>query len=249
MNKKPSPSMAIMLRTLATESIYVIASPNRDGEIRRAVMYKIPPTYFSRSIPIAVFRAIIKRGWVEHDGNYRWRISESGRAALAGLRDEDFIPRAPEFTSKDLLGALKERYCPPEWIFFGELRAGSGYRYGADQRIDAWAMSCYPSEKLVKLAFEIKVSRADFLREMAKPRKREFAMSVSNQFYFVTPPGLVTKNELPDDCGLMEVGADGETKIVQRAPERLCERPSWLFIASLGRRIEYELSKEEKHAI
>jgi hypothetical protein len=236
-----------MLRTLAAESIYVIASPNRYGEIRHAVMYKIPPSYFSRSIPVAIFRAIIKRGWVEHDGNYRWRISESGRAVLAGLRDEDFIPRAPEFTSKDLLGALKDRYCPPEWIFFGELRAGSGYSYGADQRIDAWAMNCYPSKKLVKLAFEIKTSRADFRRELAKPRKREFALSVSNQFYFVTPPGLVMAGELPPDCGLMVVNADGEIKIVQCAPERLCERPSWLFIASLGRRIEHALSREENH--
>lgn len=248
MNKKPSPAMALMLRALAVEGVYVIASPNRDGEIRRAVMYGIPPSYSSRLLPIAIFRAITKRGWVEHGRDYRWRISESGRAVLAGLCDEDFIPRAPEFTSKDLFDALKDRYCPPEWIFFGELRAGSGHGYGADHRIDAWAMNCYPSKKLAKLAFEIKVSRADFLREMARPRKREFALSVSNQFYFVTPPGLVMAGELPHDCGLMVVNADGEIKIVQPAPERLCDRPSWLFIASLGRRIEYALSREANHA-
>lgn len=76
--------------------------------------------------------------------------------------------------------------------------------------------------------YEVKVTRSDFFRDMAKKRqdswkweggkKIDLPGKVKHQslaaqdirgpsrFWFVTPPGLVTVDEIPDFAGLIEVG-------------------------------------------
>jgi hypothetical protein len=97
--------------------------------------------------------------------------------------------------------------------------------------MDTWASSGFN-----KVAFEVKVSRYDFTKEMDNPNKREAAMSVSNQFYFVTPAALVQANEIPEDCGLMWVDVTG--RVLQRkvAVRRPCNALPTSFIAMLLRR-------------
>lgn len=75
-----------------------------------------------------------------------------------------------------------------------------------------------------RVAYEIKVTRADFRSEMRKPEKRAGAMALSHQFFFATPPGLVKRDEIPADCGLVEVTAGGEVKVIKRAPVRKPDR-------------------------
>jgi hypothetical protein len=43
---------------------------------------------------------------------------------------------------------------------------------------------------------EVKVSRSDYRRELLKPTKRRRAVKRCNQFFFVVPKGLLTKEEL-----------------------------------------------------
>lgn len=151
-------------------------------------------------------------------------------------------------TAKDIIALLYERYCQPEWAFFPELRVGTGYAnyYGrhskdvlrgkVEQRLDAWAMNCWPSKRLVKLAFEIKISRGDFIHELKRPEKREAAFLVSNQYYFVAPYTIIAVNELPKDCGLIIVTKSGQLRIIQEALYRDVQ-PSWTFFAALARRV------------
>jgi hypothetical protein len=156
--------------------------------------------------------------------------------------------------SGDILGALRRRYKDGRnWLYAEEVRLGTGFDYkgwawerGPDgrmrkvkqttkeQRIDAFAMSCYAADIYIKIAFEVKVSRGDFLREIAEPVKRAGAMQLSNQFYFITPPKLVKVHEIPDDCGLMEAH-NALIRVVKRAPRRECAPPDWSFIASFMR--------------
>ena len=96
-------------------------------------------------------------------------------------------------------------------------------------------MNLYPSEGWKRIAFEVKVSRTDFWHEKCRPGKRETAIRLSNEFYFVTPTGLLFDGELPEDCGLIEVGM--EAKISVKAPWREAEPPPIPFVASLARRI------------
>ncbi len=129
-----------------------------------------------------------------------------------------------------------------EWAFFPELRAGTGYKSyrkkdNPQQRFDAWAINLYPSMKHLTIAYEIKVSRSDFLHELKHPNKRVQAMEHSNEFYFVVPKGLVTVAEVPEDCGLIEVNEQGITRVVKKAIRRTEVKLTWNFLASIARRV------------
>lgn len=130
------------------------------------------------------------------------------------------------------------------WAFFEELRIGTGYGgSNIEQRIDAWAMSMWPSKNLTRIAYEVKVSRADFLKEIAAPLKRRRALLYSNLYYFITPPGLVKPEEVPIECGLQEVldAPEGYTsnrlKTIVEAPWRDNPPPPWSFFAAIARRV------------
>lgn len=111
-------------------------------------------------------------------------------------------------------------------------------------RIDAWAMHL---EQDLTHAFEIKVDVADFKRELADPEKRRPAMLLANQFYFVAPKGLISADDIPEECGLLEVEqvrkrnstfADYRivTPAAKRAPWREIEDLPRHFIASIALR-------------
>lgn len=142
--------------------------------------------------------------------------------------------------TKEVLEILQDKYRLPEWAFFAELRAGTGYTYhkgrNPEQRFDAWVLNCWPSKKFLSIAFEIKVSRGDFLGEIKQPKKRKQAILLSNEFYFVTPPGLVKKDEIPEDCGWMEITKRG--KLHRRKKSPFNEKPhlDWGLLASIARR-------------
>jgi hypothetical protein len=146
-------------------------------------------------------------------------------------------------TAKDIIKALRKRHGinGRAWAFFEELRAGTGYKnvrkgHNPEQRFDAWAINLYPSKNHLTVAYEIKVSRSDFLHEIRRPEKRKQAMEHSNEFYFVTPKGLVNPNEIPKGCGLIEVDDKGNTKVVVKAEYRPDAKLTWNFLASIARR-------------
>lgn len=72
----------------------------------------------------------------------------------------------------------------------------------------------------VRHAIEIKISRSDFRKEIQKPSKRAGAVAVCHQFWFATPAGLVTVEEVPEECGLYEVRDDGRVVVAKKAPNR-----------------------------
>jgi hypothetical protein len=149
----------------------------------------------------------------------------------------------------DVLEALEKRHSPlgREWAFYGELRAGTGYStydyvkqqrnpYNPEQRFDAWAINLFPSKKHERIVYEIKVSRGDFLHEIKNPEKRKQALDLSNYFYFATPKGLVRPEEIPSECGLIEISEDLTSRIKVRAPYRETDGLTWQFLSSVARR-------------
>lgn len=118
-----------------------------------------------------------------------------------------------------------------EWIFLRELCTGTGGG-GGQNYIDAFAMNCWPSTGYVRTAYEIKVSRGDFLREIKNPTKRLLAMNYSHYFFFAAPEGLLRADEMPEDCGLVEVSSTG-VRVARRAAKRSGAATSdWGFVAS-----------------
>jgi hypothetical protein len=166
------------------------------------------------------------------------------------MNAEQVLDILEEFYSKPVESPPRRgrrgRTRPSPWACIRELRLGTGRvsrRRGVvqprhiKQRIDCWMYNTWPSCREAH-AFEIKVSRSDFLSELAKPKKREAAMLVSNKFYFVTTPGVVrSPEEIPDGCGWMEVSERGielhmEPTVDRELPENL---PTY-FVNSLIRR-------------
>ncbi|MDB5057221.1 MAG: hypothetical protein JWO59_693 [Chloroflexi bacterium] len=143
-------------------------------------------------------------------------------------------------TCASILRALEEMRHPrvAEWLFFRELRTGTGFGSSSNQRIDAFAIHLWPSKHYHRVAYEVKVSRSDFLVELRKPEKRRLALLYSNQFYFAAPPGIITVAELPPEAGLIEVSAGGRVEVRIAAPMRDTRPPSWNFLAAIARHIE-----------
>ena len=147
-----------------------------------------------------------------------------------------------------------------EWLFFRELRVGTGRRNGSAQRLDAYALNCLPHLAMKRICYEVKTSRADFQLELRQPLKRRVGMRYSNEFYFLTPAGLLLPSEIPVDCGLVEVGGrdlmhgatvfghDADTglycSIRIPAPWRETPGPTWELVAAMVRNQRREL--EEK---
>lgn len=147
-----------------------------------------------------------------------------------------------------------------EWLFFRELRVGTGRRNGGAQRLDAYALNCLPHLAMKRVCYEVKVSRADFLLELRQPVKRRVGMRYSNEFYFLTPAGLVQPAEIPVECGLVEVGGreilrgaavfghDPDTgmhcAVKIPAPWRETPGPTWELLAAMVRNQRREI--EEK---
>jgi hypothetical protein len=145
-----------------------------------------------------------------------------------------------------------------EWLFFRELRVGAGRQNNAAQRLDAFALNTLPHLARKRVCYEVKTSRADFLTELKHPLKRRMGMRYSNEFYFLTPPGLVSLSEIPAECGLIEAGQatheewkrilpshagffnynpDTQAFCVLRipAPWRDTPGPTWQFLAAMLR--------------
>lgn len=90
------------------------------------------------------------------------------------------------------------------WAVFYELRDGTGFT-ASGQALDVFAVDCWPSGNFTRVAYEIKVSRNDFLRELKNPNKRAFGMGISNEFWFAAPPGVAKPAEIPEGLGLLEL--------------------------------------------
>lgn len=133
-----------------------------------------------------------------------------------------------------------------------ELRMGSGYGSAQQRRIDLWVIDPGPATGCRSASYEVKVSRSDFLGELRQVNKQRSARLFADEFWYVTPEGLVEPDEVPDWAGLMEVRPQVEgkrwgtrkvgdqwyvMKVVCPAPVLSKHAPSWPLVVSLLRRV------------
>jgi hypothetical protein len=106
---------------------------------------------------------------------------------------------------------IEKRYEPPKWAVIRELRAGVGFsQRGTDRAIDVAAFGCWPSSGLHRIAYEVKRSRHDFMREIDNPLKREWVEKNFHQTYFVTSSGVCKPEEVPESWGLYVATKNGD---------------------------------------
>lgn len=153
----------------------------------------------------------------------------------------------PTFDTAALRAAIRKRHRGRGAVLIEELRTACGFVGGAERYIDVWTIESNASKGCTAQAYEIKVSRADFQRDVKQPLKQRGARLFSDQFWFVAPPGLLRAEEIPDWAGLLEPYPDRDggfatwqswqaLRQIVPAPFRSKDAPSWPLVVSMLRR-------------
>jgi hypothetical protein len=155
---------------------------------------------------------------------HRLPMRAPARKAVASARSVSF------------LSALRSLYATPEWALYTEVRSSTGCC--ETLRIaDALAVCMWGGAWRIH-GFELKASRADWLRELRHPEKAApIKLFCASWFLVVMAPWkrtVMSLTELPDRWGLLEIGTGGAS-IVSPAAEREAEEPTGSFLRSLLR--------------
>lgn len=69
--------------------------------------------------------------------------------------------------------------------------------------IDVAVFQMWASKGLKRSAFEIKVNRSDFFRELQNPAKYQWCIECFHEFWYVAPKDIIQIDELPAGAGFM----------------------------------------------
>uniref|UniRef100_A0A6H1ZRF9 Putative DNA repair protein n=1 Tax=viral metagenome TaxID=1070528 RepID=A0A6H1ZRF9_9ZZZZ len=127
-------------------------------------------------------------------------------------------------TASDLTTLLISKYSE-KYVCVPECNIGSATMMRQHRIIDLWAMAKSWAKPKV-IAFEIKVNRQDFLRDDKWPDYLPYC----NEFYFVAPTGIIDRDEVPGDAGLLISSKNAKVLYTKKkAPFRDVKIPESIF--------------------
>lgn len=140
-----------------------------------------------------------------------------------------------------ILDALDRKYGQrannnEQWVVLREARSGAGHD-GNNGQCDYLAVNTYQGRGLSVVGHEIKVSMADWRRELEDPEKAELFAQYCRRWWVVMPSALasVVRDEIPAAWGLMSVSLKGRITETKKAPARTPEEiPVWWWIGWLA---------------
>lgn len=150
------------------------------------------------------------------------RVTNLGVAVLAQARQALVAAQRPHHELGARLSA---------WLRAREMLTWENVEFANPDRsaFRAWGVvrpdvfACKPTlraESSAAAIYEVKVSRADFLADLAKPQKRQAYMELAEAVYFCAPQGLIESSEVPKGIGLLCERAPGEFTIARKASRR-----------------------------
>lgn len=126
-------------------------------------------------------------------------------------------------TAKQIIELLEIKHNTD--VFVSECKTGPSQN-AACPRMDGWAMRKSWANPAF-IGYEVKISRADFMQD----QKWRYYLKFCNEFYFVCPTGLIKKEELPADTGLIYLSKTGNKLFTKKkAPHRNLNVPVELFM-------------------
>jgi hypothetical protein len=169
-------------------------------------------------------------------------LSDKGRRIAdllspAHLRPPD-PPPPPELNHSELIDAAAARHDPERgWFFVRDTSLAYSRRI-----YDGIAIPMWRSAGSGPIGYEAKTSRADWLGEIKDPTKREDLSAICQQFIFITCKGVAKKEEVPVDCGLLEVIVDKNGNFasswIKRAPKKEPRPPKdWIELGYILRHL------------
>lgn len=108
-------------------------------------------------------------------------------------------------TERRMLDLLHTRYGKVygngrRYVVGEHVRSGAGWARGC---ADVVVMDLWQSSGLPFYGFEVKVSRSDWLRELADPEKAEEFRRYMSYWWLVVPSADIVRDDLPEGWGLL----------------------------------------------
>lgn len=159
------------------------------------------------------------------------------RGGVSSVVEGVGMSSAPQdrWTESRVADYVEKLFPSPAFAYLRQLRNGTGFKRKTVRTADAFAVSCYPSRGLYFVGIEIKVSVADWRKELATPEKSEDLQRFCRHWYVAAPVGVVNVGEVPDAWGLIE--CNRSAKITKPAPPLNPVPPDMLLICSLLRNV------------
>lgn len=162
-------------------------------------------------------------------------------------------------TERDMLDALHDRYSQRSqgalrrYVCAEHVRAAcgfSGYTYADGgyrtmRTADFIAQDLWEAQGLRLHGHEVKVSRSDWLTELADPEKAETIKRYCDHWWLVVPDKAIVRDDLPDGWGLLALGRDGRLRVQRPAPKLNPEPIPATFRASLMRAVAKTAARRE----
>lgn len=138
---------------------------------------------------------------------------------------------AAPMSSREVLAAVERHLLQKgnadSYVFIREARSGAGFAGNAGQ-LDLLAIATWQSRGLERVGVEVKISRNDWQRELAKPSKAETFYPWCHRWYLAVPAphDRIVRDDLPVGWGLLETSATG-TKVIVPSPKNDAAVPPW----------------------
>jgi hypothetical protein len=147
-------------------------------------------------------------------------------------------------TTAEVEALMKERFKGNEWAYLPQVRNATGMA-AQIRTADALAMSLFPSRGLELHGFEIKCSRADWLRELKDASKAEAIAQYCDRWWIVAgSKDIVNTAEIPTGWGLL-IPCAGTLRAVKNAPKLDAVPIDRAFLAGLLRKAAEYVPAEE----
>ena len=102
---------------------------------------------------------------------------------------------------------------------------------------DFVAQDMWEAKGLILHGHEVKVSRSDWLTELADPSKAEAIKRYCDRWWLVVPDRSIVRDDLPEGWGLLDIGPNGHLRVARRAPALTPDPIPAQFRASLMRAV------------
>lgn len=156
-------------------------------------------------------------------------------------------PKKVTLRASDIHAGMKAKWCAPEWAIMWEVGEATGTLAG--RYADAVMMSLWPSRGLELHGVEVKVSRSDWKREAADPRKAEAVGKFCDRWWVHTSPGIIQDlSEVPPAWGLREF--DGKAwRTLREAGKTEAAPITRPFLAAMLRRADGIIEQQIRDGI
>ncbi len=157
----------------------------------------------------------------------RLTVTDQGRAAVYADRQACIAAQSPHHELGASLAAYLRREGRLAWENI-EFKAEFGPNESCFVRPDVFSIK--PTHDVTKLAphvHEVKVSRADFLADVARPEKRRAYLHIAGSMTYVAIDGLIDPEEVPEGCGLLVQTSAGDFKQLRKIKAKKVQITSW----------------------